>query len=163
MKKESVQEGFSSTSKKDSNEERENRTIKQNRNLNIKIDLEKGKGTGNLGSGNQNINIDLEKGKVTGNLGSGNQNIKIDLKKGKVTGNLGSGNQNLLQNLLLSKIKCDSPAKMECCLEENKKPMKVGLYEEDGWITCELVGKKWENGKWLEMVEKKCIYKCICP
>ena len=50
MKKESVQEGFSSTSKKDSNEERENRTIKQNRNLNIKIDLERGKPAGNLGS-----------------------------------------------------------------------------------------------------------------
>ena len=38
-----------------SNEEKENRTAKQNRNLNIKIDLEKGKVTGNLGSGNQNL------------------------------------------------------------------------------------------------------------
>ena len=36
--------------KKDSNEERENRTVKQNKNLNIKIDLERGKVAGNLGS-----------------------------------------------------------------------------------------------------------------
>ena len=41
--------------KKDSNEERENPTVKQNRNLNTKIDLEKGKVTGNFGSGNQNL------------------------------------------------------------------------------------------------------------
>ena len=41
--------------KKDSDEERENRTVKQNRNLNTKIDLEKGRVTENLGSGNKNL------------------------------------------------------------------------------------------------------------
>ena len=117
MKKESVQEEFSSTSKKDFNEERENRTVKQNKNLWIKIDLE----------------------------------------KGKVTGNLGSGNQNLSRKI------CNTPAKMECCLED-KLPVKVNFEGwDEGWVNCGLVGKKWENGKWLEMARKECIYKCIMP
>ena len=119
--------------KKDSNEERENRTVKQNKNLNIKIDLE----------------------------------------RGKVTGYLGSGNQNLPP----SKERCNTPAKMECCLEEKK--FVCDLYhcenkaynnnnnsripEEDiHWMVCGLVGKEWNGMEWKRKT-KECMYLCIYP